>query len=29
MLATRHYFVDGNKRTSHILAKTIVQDITF
>jgi len=22
MLATRHYFVDGNKRTSHVVAQT-------
>ncbi len=22
LLATRHYFVDGNKRTSHIIAKS-------
>ncbi len=26
LLATRHYFVDGNKRTSHLLAKVLLLD---
>jgi len=26
LLATRHYFVDGNKRTAHLLAKVLLLD---